>query len=483
MNAYQNLIGGEWVAGSASERYTNTSPSDTRVVLGEFPRSTASETAAAVAAAQQALPTWRRTPMPARGEYLRKAADLLSDRLDEVATALTQEEGKTLAEAKGETARAVAILRYYAAEAMQPVGEVYPSASPSTFLYTKREPLGVVGLVTPWNFPIAIPAWKVAPALVYGNTVVLKPAELTPLTAWHFVRALHDAGLPPGVLNLVFGKGSVVGDALVNDSRVQGVSFTGSNAVGRRIYEIGTARGAKVQCEMGGKNPIIVLADADIDKAVELTLSGAMKSAGQKCTATSRAIVVDEVREAFTERLVQRAQEIRVGDPLSPESYLGPLVSEEQRETVLKYIQIGKDEGARLRCGGQALRDGEYANGFYVQPTVFDQVSPVMRIAKEEIFGPVVGVIAAKDYDEAIALANDTDYGLSASIVTRDLKRAMQFADDIAAGIIHVNTETAGAEPQVPFGGLKASSSHTREQGKAAIDFYTHVKTLYVDGE
>ncbi|HEX6972288.1 MAG TPA: aldehyde dehydrogenase family protein, partial [Limnochordia bacterium] len=362
VKAYGNLIGGEWV--SAAETVPDINPAHTDQVLGLFPRSDASAVEAAIAAAADAFPRWRAMPMPARGAILYKAADLLEARLDEVARALTQEEGKTFAESRGETARGVSILRYFAAEAMQPVGEVYPSASASTFLYTTRQPLGVVGLITPWNFPVAIPLWKLAPALVYGNTVVLKPAELTPLTAWLIAETLQQAGLPPGVLNVVFGRGSVIGDVLVNSPRVAAISFTGSNAVGRRIHDAATARGAKVQCEMGGKNPVIVMPDADLDQAVELTISGAMRSTGQKCTATSRAIVFAELAAAFTERLIERARSIRVGDGMDPETYMGPLVSEEQRRTVLDYIQIGQSEGARLAWGGQALEDGPYREGY-----------------------------------------------------------------------------------------------------------------------
>ncbi len=478
---YANFIAGEWVRPRSGEFAPNINPAHRHQVLGLFPRSSAEDVEAAIEAAARAFPSWSRLTMQARGAILHRAADLLEKRLEEVATALTQEEGKTLAEARGETARGVAILRYFAGEASQPLGEVYPSASANTFLYTTRVPLGVVGLITPWNFPVAIPLWKLAPALVYGNTVVLKPAELTPLTCWLLVDILREAGLPPGVVNVVFGRGSVIGDVLVRDPRVAGISFTGSNAVGRRIYDEATGRGAKCQCEMGGKNPMIVLPDADLDFAVELTLSGAMRSGGQKCTATSRAIVVGDILDAFTEKLVRRAQEIKVGDGMDPATYMGPLVSESQRQQVLEYIQIGRAEGAELLCGGQALTEGEYADGFYVQPTVFGNLKPHMRIAREEIFGPVVGIMHARDLDEAIALANDVPFGLSASICTRDLGAAMLFAERIEAGIVHINSETAGAEPHVPFGGVKESSSHSREQGKAAREFFTHVKTVYLD--
>ncbi|HET7558480.1 MAG TPA: aldehyde dehydrogenase family protein [Limnochordia bacterium] len=473
-----NYIDGEWRS-SQGEWLDDTNPADTRKVLGTFPRSTPDDVAAAIGAAQAAWPKWRKLPMPERAGFLRKAADLLEQRLADVGAALTQEEGKTLAEGKGETARGVSILRYYAAEGMQPIGEVYPSAA-DTFLYTTRVPIGPVGLITPWNFPVAIPLWKLAPALIYGNTVVLKPAELTPLTAWHIADVFREAGLPPGVLNVVFGRGSVIGDAIMSDRRIAGVSFTGSTAIGTQVYDRVTGRGAKCQCEMGGKNPIIVLPDADIDLAVKLTLQGAMLSAGEKCTATSRAIVVGDARR-FTEALAAAAKSAKVGDPMLPDTFMGPLISAQQKQTVLDYIEIGKGEGARLLTGGQALEDGAYAHGHFVAPTVFDRMTPEMRISVEEIFGPVVGVIEVKTPEEALQVANGVEYGLSAAVVTSDLDRAQQFIDEIDAGIVHVNSQTAGAEPQVPFGGVKASSTHSREQGKYAIDFYTHVKTVYYD--
>jgi aldehyde dehydrogenase (NAD+) len=419
--------------------------------------------------------------MPKRAEILLKAAQLFEARLDEVAEALTLEEGKTLAESKGEAARGVSLLRYFSGEALQPIGEVYPSASATTFLYAERVPLGPVALITPWNFPIAIPTWKIAPALAFGNTVVLKPADLTPLTAWHLVDVLEKAGLPPGVLNLVVGRGSRVGQALVADPRIKAISFTGSNDVGTRLGVQAVQRGAKFQLEMGGKNPVVVLRDADIAKAVELTIAGAMLSTGQKCTATSRVVVEKDVLDGFRDALVARAASLKVGDGMKGETYMGPLVSADAEKTVLGYIEAGKAEGARLATGGSKLRGDEYDRGYFVAPTVFDRVGPDMRIAQEEIFGPVVGIIEAKDFDEAVRIANHTRFGLSASIVTRDLDRAMRFVREIEAGIVHVNSQTAGAEPQVPFGGFKGSSSGSREQGKAAREFFTQIKTVYMD--
>ncbi len=478
---YLNLIGGQWTPASSGATNPDRNPARTEEVVAVFPSGGREDAARAAEAAARAFPGWARTPLPRRSEILLKAAALLEQRLDEVAQALTREEGKTLAESKGETARGVSLLRYYAGEALQPTGDVYGSAVPSTFLFAERVPLGPVALITPWNFPVAIPAWKVAPALAFGNTVVLKPAELTPLTAWHLADVLDKAGLPPGVLNLVVGRGSQVGPALAESPHIKAISFTGSNAVGSGLAARCAERGIKFQLEMGGKNPVIVLADADLDKAVELTIAGAMLSTGQKCTATSRVIVHRDVLEGFRDRLVARASSLKVGDGMKAETYMGPLVSADAQKSVLEYIGVGKREGARVLTGGTRLEGGEYDAGYYVAPTVFDRVRPDMRIAQEEIFGPVVGVIEARDFDEAIALANDTRFGLSASVVTRDLGLALRFIREIEAGIVHVNSQTAGAEPQVPFGGFKGSSSGSREQGKAAREFFTQIKTVYLD--
>jgi aldehyde dehydrogenase (NAD+) len=419
--------------------------------------------------------------MPRRGEILDRAANWLDARLDEVGAALTREEGKTFAEGRGEVARGISILRYFAGECMQPTGEVYPSAGAATLLFAERVPLGVIGLITPWNFPCAIPTWKMAPALAYGNTVVFKPAEITPLTAWYIVSALEAAGLPPGVLNLVVGRGSQAGQELVENPRVKAISFTGSNEVGTRLAGDVARRGGKAQLELGGKNPIVILNDAEIAKAVELTIAGAMLSTGQKCTATSRAIVVRELANEYRDALAARVQQLKVGDGMQPDVYMGPLVSADAYKTVMDYIAIGKAEGARLVTGGDKLGGDLYDHGYFVAPTVFDRVLPDMRIAQEEIFGPVVGLIEARDVDDAIALANHTRFGLSASVVTRDLNLALRFMREVEAGIVHVNSMTAGAEPQVPFGGFKDSSSGTREQGKAAREFFTQWKTVYVD--
>ncbi|MCC7164645.1 MAG: aldehyde dehydrogenase family protein [Anaerolineae bacterium] len=479
--AFQNYIDGQWTDASNRAVTQDINPANIREQLGTFPSATREDAKRAVDAAHRALTSWARTPMPKRGEILNKAANWIEARVDEIGEALTREEGKTFAEGKGEVARGVSILRYFAGECLQPTGDVYPSASASTFLFAERVPLGVVGLITPWNFPVAIPTWKMAPALAYGNTVVLKPAEITPLTAWYLVTAFEQAGLPPGVLNLIVGRGSQAGQELVENIKVKAISFTGSNSVGTAIAAHVAGRGGKSQLELGGKNPIVILNDADISRAVELTVQGAMLSTGQKCTATSRAIVVRDVADAYRDTLAARVKQLRVGDGMQRDVYMGPLVSADAEKTVMEYIEIGKQEGARLVAGGEKLRGDEYDHGYFVAPTVFDNVTPDMRIAQEEIFGPVVGVIEAKDIDDAIALANHTRFGLSASVVTRDLNLALRFMREIEAGLVHVNSMTAGAEPQVPFGGFKESSSGTREQGKAAREFFTQWKTVYVD--
>ncbi len=481
LRQYQNYINGKWIDASNGAQTQNINPADTRAELGTFPSATRADAQNAIAAAERAFPSWARTPMPQRGEILHRAANWMDARLDEIGAALTREEGKTFAEAKGEVARGVSILRYFAGQCLEPTGDVYPSASASTFLFAERVPLGVVGLVTPWNFPCAIPTWKMAPALAYGNAVVFKPAEITPLTAWYIVSAFEQAGLPPGVLNLVVGRGSQVGQELVENPKVKAISFTGSNEVGTRLAATVAQRGGKTQLELGGKNPIVILNDADIARAVELTVQGAMLSTGQKCTATSRAIVTRDIAGEYCDALAARVQQLRVGDGMQRDVYMGPLVSADAEKAVLEYIALGQAEGARCIAGGAKLRGDEYDNGFFVAPTVFDNVAPDMRIAQEEIFGPVVAVIEAKDTDDAIALANHTRFGLSASVVTRDLNLALRFMREIEAGIVHVNSMTAGAEPQVPFGGFKESSSGTREQGKAAREFFTQWKTVYVD--
>ncbi|HET9016534.1 MAG TPA: aldehyde dehydrogenase family protein [Thermomicrobiaceae bacterium] len=478
---YRNYVGGEWVDPTGDELRPDQNPADTREVLGEFPRSGEADVQRAVDAAAAAFPAWRRTSGPQRAAILTRAAEILERRAQEVGEALTREEGKTIGEGVGEANRGAQILRFFAGEPLRALGETYSGSNPETFLFTERVPLGVVGVITPWNFPVAIPIWKLAPCLAYGNTAVFKPAELTPLTAHLITEVFAEAGLPAGVLNLVHGPGDVVGEALARNPGVNAITFTGSNAVGRHLYHVASEHGAKVQLELGGKNPVIVAADADLNQAVEITTSGAMRSTGQKCTATSRVIVVEPVLKEFTDALVARARSLRVGPGLDPANYLGPLVSAERRRAVLDYVEVGKREGARLLTGGEPPAGPQYAHGHYVAPTIFADVDPTMRIAQEEIFGPVVGVIPARSLDQAIEIANGVGFGLSAALVTRDIRRAFDFIRAIEAGVVHVNSETAGAEPHVPFGGMKGSSSYSREQGRAAIEFFTQLKTVYLD--
>jgi acyl-CoA reductase-like NAD-dependent aldehyde dehydrogenase len=477
---FGNFIGGEWRPAASGATTENRSPADRNDLIGHFASSGPGEVDAAITAAEEAYQTWRLSSPIARANILHKAANILESRIPEVGRELTREEGKTLKEGIGETTRAVQILRYYAGEAQQPTGEHYPSANPQTLLYTTREPLGVVAIITPWNFPIAIPAWKFAPALAFGNTVVFKPASLTPLMAVRLVEALSEAGLPPGVLNLVTGSAEQVGDPLVRDPRVVAISFTGSNATGSTLRYVAAERGAKLQLELGGKNPAIVLADADLDHALGQVINGAMMSAGQKCTATSRAIVERRVVDRFTQMLADRIIGLNVGDPLLPDTQIGPLIDERAADRVAGEVDAAKSSGAELLVGGSRL-GGDLARGAFVAPALFAGVEANSRLGQEELFGPVLGVIPVDGLEEAMAVANQVKFGLSASIFTRDLGKALDFARRIEAGIVHVNSETAGAEPQVPFGGMKGSSSYSREQGKAAREFFTQLKTVYID--
>lgn len=474
----KNYIGGAWLPSNSAKMLSRENPADWREVVGTYQDSTVDDVVAACDSAARAFPGWSALAGPARGEFLRTAADILEARVEDVARTLTREMGKTLGEARGETRRGVTILRYFSQEGLRETGLTIPSADARTLMFTTRVPLGPVALITPWNFPVAIPMWKLAPALAYGNTVVLKPAGLATVTATKIVECLVDAGLPAGVLNLLGGSGGRIGSALAKNAHIHGISFTGSNAVGRQLAGDALERNTKYQLEMGGKNPVIVCEDADIAQAVELTVTGAMRSTGQKCTATSRAIVQESVVQEFTERVVARCRTLKVGSGLDESVYMGPAVSRDQLETDLRYIQIGTDEGARLLCGGGQPTGDAFAHGYFVEPTVFDQVTPAMRIAQEEIFGPVLGIMRAANLEEALTLANDVKFGLSASIFTRDINRVLQFVTLVDAGMIRVNGETAGVEPQAPFGGMKASSSHSREQGRAALEFFTSVKTV-----
>ena len=470
-----NFIHGEWVKPKSGKTVKNINPA-TEESLGEVVVSGREETEAAIAAAKAALPAWRATPAPRRGEILQRAAVEMTRRKDELARALTLEEGKTLSESAGEVQKAINNLEFQAGEGRRLNGETVPSELPSTFCWTQREPLGVVGLVTPWNFPVAIPAWKTAPALVCGNTVVLKPASITPWTAKILAEILHAAGVPKGVFNVVFGPGSSVGDTIVSHPDVRAISFTGSNDVGCKLYAQAAALRKKVLCEMGGKNPLIVLEDADLELAATATVQGAFGSTGQRCTATSRAIVAKPVVEAFTRLVVEKARSLRVGDGAQAGTHVGPCVDDHQFKSVMSYLEIGKRE-AKLALGGE--RVGE--RGFFVAPTVFTGVKRDMRIAQEEVFGPVLAVLEASTFDEAIEIANDVRYGLTSSIFTRDVGRVFSYLERIESGMTHVNSPTVGGEAQLPFGGTKDTGIGGREMGRTAVEFFSEWKTVYVD--
>ncbi len=475
-----NYINGKWVWSRNGKTIASINPARSHEVVGEVPDSDCEDLNEAVTAAQNAFAMWSGMSPVERGAFLQKAAEILEKRLEDIAVTATREMGKILPETRGEVLRGAAILRYFAQEGLRQMGELLPSPDRKNFLFSKRVPLGVVGVITPWNFPIAIPLWKVAPALVYGNTVVLKPAAETGVTACKIAEVFEEAGLPKGVFNLVNGKGSVVGSGLVEHPGVIAITFTGSNEVGKRVAFGAVARGAKYQLEMGGKNPVIVLEDADLERAAELTVQGALKQTGQRCTATSRVYVHHAVYDEFKERLLQKIASIKIGDGLLPGVQMGPLVSGSQLERVLDFVEKGIREGATLLYGGGRLQSEEYRDGFFVKPTVFENVTNDMTIAKEEIFGPVLCLSKVDGFEEAISLANDSRYGLSASLFTRDLPRSLTFIDRIEAGMVQINGETGGAEPQAPFGGMKDSSSHSREQGQAAKEFFTTWKTVAI---
>jgi aldehyde dehydrogenase (NAD+) len=477
----KNFINGQWVDSKSGRRVQDLNPADTSEIVAEAPSSTAEEAAEACEAAARAFGRWRKTPAPARGQILYKVQRRMEERRQELAEALTREEGKTLAESRGEIQRAINVVEFFAGEARRITGETIPSELANNFCYTLKQPVGPVAVITPWNFPIAIPIWKMAPALVSGNTVVFKPASLTPLTAALIVEIFDECGLPPGVLNLVYGGGREVGDTIVRHPAIQAVSFTGSNDVGVGLYAAAASRGIKCQCEMGGKNPIVILGDADLDLAVESTIQGAFGSTGQRCTATSRAVVEDSIANEFVQRLEARAASLVIGNGLDPSTNIGPSVDDKQLETVLEYVGIGKGEGAKLVRGGERLDGSGLERGYFVSPTIFDNVDPNMRIAQEEIFGPVLGVIRAPDPKSALRIANGVKFGLSASIYTNDVAAMFRFVDDLEAGIIHVNSPTVGGEAHIPFGGMKATGVGLREMGRVAIDFYTELKVVYVD--
>jgi acyl-CoA reductase-like NAD-dependent aldehyde dehydrogenase len=480
MNIYSNYINGQWVAASTGKVDASKNPADRNDVVGYIQHSAKEDVDQAVTAAKNAKAAWRKLSSPARGDYLYKIADILERRLDEIAEIMTREMGKTFQEAKGETARGVAILRYYAGEGMRKVGDVIPSSDAAALMFTTRVPLGVVGIISPWNFPVAIPLWKMAPALIYGNTIVLKPASETSVTAVKIIECIHEAGVPVGVVNMITGNGAVVGQSLVEHKDVNGITFTGSNQIGKRISQAALSRGAKYQLEMGGKNPIIIANDADLDLAVDATISGGLRSTGQKCTATSRVIIQSEIYEVFKDKLIAKIKQLKIGSGMDAQTWMGPCASESQLNTILSCIRQGVEEGATLLYGGNRLSGLEYDEGFYIQPTVFENVSQDMTLARDEIFGPVLALIKVESISEALELANDVEYGLSASIYTLNIGNILTFINEMEAGLVRINSETAGVELQAPFGGMKQSSSHSREQGQAAIEFFTSIKTVFV---
>jgi aldehyde dehydrogenase (NAD+) len=478
---YLNHIDGKWQAARAARHFENRNPANQSDLIGLFPASDGADVDAAVTAAKQAFSTWRLVPAPKRGEILYRVGELLKRYKEDIARIETREMGKVLKETRGDVQEGIDCAFLNAGEGRRLFGETTPAELPNKFAMSVRMPIGVCALVTPWNFPLAIPTWKLFPALICGNTAILKPAEDTPHTATRFVEILNEAGLPPGVVNLVHGRGEEVGAALVRQKDVQLVSFTGSAAVGREIASVCGQNLKRVSLELGGKNAQIVMEDADLDLAIEGALWGAFGTTGQRCTATSRLIVHRDVAEKITEALVERARKIKIGDGLDERIEMGPLINQPAREKVLRYVEIGKSEGARLLTGGAIHDAGGCANGFFFQPTIFDRVKPDMRIAQEEIFGPVLSIIEIASFEEAIAVLNGTAYGLSSSIYTNDVGRAFRAMRDIEAGITYINGPTIGAEVHLPFGGVKDTGNGHREAGTTVYDIFTEWKSIYVD--
>jgi acyl-CoA reductase-like NAD-dependent aldehyde dehydrogenase len=476
----RNFINGRWIESRSTRTVERRNPANLDEVVAVVPLSTREEAQEAVAAARAAFPAWRETPAPARGKILAKATLLMEQQKEELARTLTREEGKALKDSLGEVLKSINILDFMAGEARRMGGETLPSELPKNFAYTIKQPLGVVGAITPWNFPVSIPVWKMAPALIAGNTVVFKPATLTPLTAAKVVEIFAEAGAPAGVVNLVLGSGSTVGDELVQNPDVRAVSFTGSNEVGSALYAASATRMKKCQCEMGGKNPLVILADADLPLAVESALFGAFASTGQRCTATSRVIIEEKIADRFVEMLVERARHFKVGNGLDPGVDMGPAVDEAQMQTDLRYIEIGKKE-AKLLLGGHRLTGPAYDRGYFVAPTIFDHVSSDSTIAQEEIFGPVLSIVRVRDFEEGLRAANSVRYGLSSSLYTNDATKIFEFIDRIESGITHINSPTVGGEAHLPFGGVKSTGVGLREMGRVAVDFYSELKTVYID--
>jgi aldehyde dehydrogenase (NAD+) len=478
---YKNYIDGRWVGANSGATFENRNPADRRDLIGVFPDSGPEDIDAAVAAAGKALASWRLAPAPKRGETLYRVGEILRRRKEEIARAMTREMGKILKETRGDVQEGIDTAYYVAGEGRRLFGETTPAELPNKFAMSVRAPVGVCGLITPWNFPLAIPTWKLFPALVCGNAVVLKPAEDTPHSAVMLFEALEEAGVPPGVANLVHGSGERAGAALVGHPGVRLISFTGSTAVGREIAASCGQNLKRVSLEMGGKNAQVVMEDADLDLALEGALWGAFGTTGQRCTATSRLLLHRDIKKQFTEALVARAEKIKIGDGLDETVEMGPLINQAAREKVHRYVQIGKDEGARLLTGGTIYEEGEWLNGYFYRPTIFDGVAPSMRIAQEEIFGPVLSIIEIKSFEEATEILNGTSYGLSSSIYTRDVARAFRAVRDFEAGITYINGPTIGAEVHLPFGGVKDTGNGHREAGTTVYDIFSEWKSVYVD--
>ncbi len=474
---FRNYINGEWVDGDTFE---NRNPANTDDLVGLHVKGSAADVEAAAKAAEAAFGAWSTLPGPARGNYLFKVADILDRKFESIAADMTREEGKTLPEAKGEVRRSINIFRYFAGEGSRMNGIQVPSERDRVHMFAIRKPVGVVGLITPWNFPSAIPAWKLAPALICGNTIIMKPASVAPLSALRLIEACHEAGIPKGVVNFIAGSGSQVGDPLVDAKPLKAVSFTGSCEVGHQLHARASARRLRIQLEMGGKNPTIVLADADFQSAVDNVVNAAFFSTGQKCTATSRVIVEDAIYDRYVAALVEATKKLTVGDGMKPGIHIGPCIDEKQLNTNLKYIEIGHRENGEPKIGGNRLTGPDYDKGFFVEPTIFADVDPSSTLAQEEVFGPVLAVTRASNFDHAMEIANSIPLGLSSSIQTTNLSRAFDFIYRAEAGLLTVNLPSAGVEYQLPFGGTKDSSFGPKEQGPAALEFYSDYKTIYL---
>lgn len=481
LKTYKNYINGEWVEARSNQSIENRNPANRDELIGLFPASSKEDVALATEAAREAYKSWRLTPAPKRAEILFRAAQILVERKEDFARDMTREMGKILDETRGDVQEAIDMTYLMAGEGRRQFGHTTPSELPNKFAMSVRSPIGIAGLITPWNFPMAIPSWKIMPALICGNTVVIKPAEDTPLSTHNLVQALEQAGLPRGVVNVVFGKGTVVGKAILDDSDVSLVSFTGSTEVGRIVSQACAPGFKKCHLEMGGKNIIVVMDDANLDLAVDGAIWGGFGTTGQRCTAASRVGVHKKVYSQFVDKFVARAESLKVGDGLEATTNMGPCINEQQLNTVMKYVQIGKDEGAKLATGGHRLGTGAYGGGWFHEPTIFIDCHAKMRICQEEIFGPVVSVIPFESFDEGLEIANGVQYGLSAAIYTRNVNLAFRAQRDLETGIVYVNAPTIGAETHLPFGGIKNTGNGHRESGDAALDFYSEWKTVYID--